>query len=133
MIRLLLCLVALSLGALTSAAVAAAIPDISHDELVAALKDKQVVLLDANGTESYIAGHIPGAIDYDADKATLAAHLPADKGALIVAYCGGPQCHAYQAAADDATTLGYTNVKHLREGISGWKDSGEPLETVTAK
>ena len=133
MTRLLLCFVALCIGALSSVACAAAIPDISHDELVAAIKSKSVVLLDANGSESYAAGHIPGAIDYDANKDALAAKLPADKAALIVAYCGGPACHAYQAAADDAAKLGYTNIKHLREGISGWKDSGATMETVSAK
>ncbi len=107
-------------------------PDISHDDLVQAIKDKKVVLLDANGTESYDAGHIPGAIDYSASKDSLAKLLPSDKGALIVAYCGSPSCTAYKAAAEDATQLGYTNVKHLREGISGWKASGAQVETPAA-
>ena len=40
-----------------------------------------------------------------------------------------PQCVAYKHAAEDATELGYTNVKHLREGISGWRDSGAAIET----
>jgi rhodanese-related sulfurtransferase len=43
-----------------------------------------------------------------------------NKTTLIVAYCGGPECGAYKAAADAAAALGYTNIKHYSEGISGW-------------
>ena len=57
-------------------------------------------------------------------KEELEKVLPADKGALVVAYCGGPSCNAYKAAAKKAEALGYTNVKHL----SGWKKAGETLE-----
>lgn len=135
MIRILL-LIAVAF-CLTSATYAASgetttFPDISHDELVKAIAAKQVVLLDANGTESYTQGHIPGAIDFDANKDKLADLLPKDKATLIVAYCGGPACTAYKAAAEDASKLGYTNVKHLKEGISGWKASGATVETATA-
>jgi rhodanese-related sulfurtransferase len=130
MIRFCMCIAALCLFTLGGRAIGAeSFPDISHDDLVQAIKDKKVTLLDANGTDSYNSGHIPGAIDYDANKAGLSKLLPSDKGALIVAYCGSPQCTAYKAAADDAAALGYTNVKHLREGISGWKSSGASVET----
>jgi rhodanese-related sulfurtransferase len=54
--------------------------------------------------------------------------LPSDKGALVVAYCGSPACSAYKAAANKAKELGYTNVKHLSAGISGWKKAGEKTE-----
>ena len=103
-------------------------PDISITELQSAIKEKKVTVLDVNGSDSFKAGHIPGAIDFRATKAELAKNLPADKGALVVAYCGGPTCNAYSAAAKAAKELGYTNVKHLSAGISGWKDAGAPLE-----
>jgi rhodanese-related sulfurtransferase len=35
---------------------------------------------------------------------------------------------AYQAAAKAAKKLGYTNIKHLSAGISGWKEAGEKTE-----
>lgn len=54
--------------------------------------------------------------------------LPKDKDALIVAYCGGPRCGAYASAAKAAEKLGYTNVKHLTAGISGWQEAGEKME-----
>ena len=109
-------------------ALAAEFADITIPELKAAIAAKSVTLLDANGTDSWQAGHIPGAVDFSAQKEKLAELLPADKGALIVAYCGGPKCGAYKAAAAAATKLGYTNVKHLSAGIHGWKDAGEATE-----
>ena len=103
-------------------------PDISIAELKTAITEKKVTVIDVNGTDSFKAGHIPGAIDFRATKADFAKALPADKNALVVAYCGGPTCNAYAAAANTAKELGYTNVKHLSAGISGWKDAGAPLE-----
>ncbi len=110
---------------LTAAVWAGQFPEITIDQLKAAMQAKSVTLLDVNGTESYKAGHIPGAIDYEASKEKLAAALPKDKDALIVAYCGGPSCGAYAKAAKAAKDLGYKNVKHLSAGISGWKAGGE--------
>lgn len=113
---------------LTAGAYAGQFPDISIDELKAAIESKQVTIIDVNGSDSYKSGHIPGAIDYAAHKAEISKLLPADKGSLVVAYCGGPTCGAYAAAAKAAKALGYTNVKHLVAGISGWKAAKAPLE-----
>lgn len=121
--------IALLAATLVASAVHAAdYPDISITDLKVAIAAKQVTLLDANGSESWQAGHIPGAIDFATNKAKLASVLPKDKGALIVAYCGGPQCRAYKAAAAAAEKLGYTNIKHLSAGIRGWKSASETLE-----
>ena len=106
----------------------AKVTDITQPELQAAIASKSAVILDVNGSDSYKAGHIPGAIDYIAHKDQIASMLPANKNALVVAYCGSPACHAYAAAADEAVKLGYTNVKHFAPGISGWKQSGAPVE-----
>jgi rhodanese-related sulfurtransferase len=119
-----LCAVALFAGSVY----AGHYPDITINDLKAAMASKSVTLLDANGSDSYKEGHIPGAIDFSTTKGKLAKVLPKDKGALIVAYCGGPQCQAYESAAKAAEKLGYTNVKHLRAGISGWHDAGEKME-----
>ena len=103
-------------------------PDISHDELKKAIEEKQVTLIDVNGSDSYQSGHIPGAINFATAKADLASKLPSDKNALVVAYCGNEQCGAYAAGAKAAKELGYTNVKHYSKGIAGWKKSGEKTE-----
>ncbi|HLH55531.1 MAG TPA: rhodanese-like domain-containing protein [Verrucomicrobiae bacterium] len=121
----------LALGAavlIAGSVYAAHYPEITINDLKSAIASKQVTLLDANGSDSFKEGHIPGAIDFTANKEKLAKVLPKDKNALIVAYCGGPQCQAYQAAAKAAEKLGYKNVKHLTAGISGWHDAGEKME-----
>ena len=103
-------------------------PDVSIKELKKSIETKQVTVIDVNGTESFATGHIPGAIDFEANEAKIASLLPKDKNALIVAYCGGPKCMAYKQAAKKAEELGYKNVKHLSAGISGWKEAGEKTE-----
>ena len=121
-------------GAKVAAGVAPAadstFPDITHDELVKALQTKSATLLDANGSETYKEGHIPTAIDFEQAEKCLASLLPADKNALIVAYCGNEQCTAYRRAAKAASELGYTNVKHYAKGIVGWKSSGAKVEAA---
>jgi rhodanese-related sulfurtransferase len=114
--------------AIATTAHAAQYPEISIGEVKAAMAGGKVVLLDANGTESWQDGHIPGALDFEAVKGKLSSVLPLDKGALVVAYCACPGCPFYLKAADAATKLGYTNVKHFTPGIYGWRESGSPVE-----
>jgi rhodanese-related sulfurtransferase len=103
-------------------------PDISIGDLKKAIAGKKVAIIDANGSDSWKEGHIPGALDLETSKEKLADLLPKDKATLVVAYCGGPSCSAYKAGAKAATKLGYTNVKHLSAGISGWKSASEKTE-----
>jgi rhodanese-related sulfurtransferase len=103
-------------------------PDISVAELKKAIEEKKVAVIDVNGSSSYAKGHVPTAIDFAAAKSDLASKLPSDKSTLVVAYCGGPTCSAYKKAAKAAKDLGYTNVKHLSAGISGWMQAGEKTE-----
>lgn len=121
-------LLTLVLSLVASSVMAAEFPDISIADLKQAIADKKVTVIDVNGAASYARGHVPGAINFATERDNLASKLPADKGALVVAYCGGPSCSAYKAAANKASELGYTNVKHLSAGISGWLQAGEATE-----
>ena len=107
---------------------APAFTDVAVADLKAGISGKTVVLVDANGSESFAKGRLPGAIDFKANANDLAKVLPADKGALIVAYCGGPKCGAWKGAAEAIAKLGYTNVKHFSGGLKGWQEAGEKLE-----
>jgi rhodanese-related sulfurtransferase len=107
---------------------AAEYPDISIADLKKAIAEGKVAVIDVNGSSSFQNGRVPTAIDFASEKDNLAAKLPEDKSTLVVAYCGGPACSAYKKAAQQAEELGYTNVKHLSAGISGWKKAGEELE-----
>ncbi len=106
-------------------------PEIKREELVKAVNGKTAFLVDANGGESYAQAHIPGAVSFDKATGGFSADLPADKGALIVAYCGGPACGAWCGAADKLEAMGYKNIRHYKGGIKEWKQAG--LETASAK
>jgi rhodanese-related sulfurtransferase len=103
-------------------------PDIARKDLQENMKSGTVVLVDANGSDSYAEGHLPGALDFEANEAGLAGKLPTDKNALIVAYCGGPGCRAWNRAALKLDELGYTNVRHYKGGLKEWKSSGGKFE-----
>jgi rhodanese-related sulfurtransferase len=102
--------------------------DISIPDVKAASDAKSAVIIDANSSDSYKAGHVPGALSWAAIKSDLAASLPADKNTLIIAYCGNPHCPAYAQAAVAAKKLGYTNIKHMTAGIEGWNEAKMPTE-----
>lgn len=115
-----------------AAAYASEFADISVADVNKLAESKSAVIIDANGPGSYTdKGHVPTALDFNAIKDNLAASLPKDKNALIVAYCGNPACGAYLRAAKAAQELGYTNIKHMSAGIDGWKAAG--LKTESSK
>ena len=118
----------IAIAMFAAASYAGEFADVSIKEVKTLSESKQAVIIDVNGTESYNKGRVPGALNYEAIKENLASALPADKNTLIIAYCGGPKCKAYKAAAEAAEKLGYKNVKHMSAGIKGWKDAGEKLE-----
>ena len=104
-------------------------PDIGITDLDKAIKSGKVVVIDVNGAKSFTKrGHIPGAVSFTGAKDLAKQLAKADKGALVVAYCGGPRCSAYKRGASAAEELGFKNVKHLSAGISGWIKAGKKLE-----
>ncbi len=111
-------------GAATMFAEAKLAPEISLDELKMLVAKKAVVLLDANSSATYASGHIPGAIHFGSHESDLAAVLPKATDQLVVAYCGGPMCTAWQDAAKAVGKLGFANIKHYKGGIKGWKEAG---------
>ena len=113
---------------LTASVYAGEFADISIQDVKVAATAKTAVIIDANSPDCYKAGHVPGALSFAAIKDNLAASLPADKGALVIAYCGSPKCKAYLKAANAVQKLGYTNVKHMSAGISGWNVAKLPTE-----
>jgi rhodanese-related sulfurtransferase len=96
-------------------------PQISLEELKKATAEKTATIIDVNSEESFKEKHVTGAIHYGSVKSDFAKTLPAKKDQLIVAYCGGPKCTAWKKAAHEACKLGYTNIKHFKDGIKGWK------------
>ena len=56
----------------------------------------------------------------------------AGKDALIVTYCGGPQCPLSHKLAHRLEGSGYTNVIEYREGIKGWTAAGHKTEAAAS-
>lgn len=103
-------------------------PEVSLEELKAIVAKKDAVILDVNSSKSYAEAHIPGAIHFEKNKSDLAKVLPGDKKSLIVAYCGGPLCTAWEEAAKAVKALGYSNIKHFKGGIKTWTSTGQTTE-----
>jgi rhodanese-related sulfurtransferase len=121
-------LFAVALASLTVPALSAdPYPTISMEDLKTAITEKRVTILQIPN-KSYPPGRIPGSIDFRANRDRLASLLPADKTALVVAYCGSEHCMEFMEAADAAIALGYTNVKRFAPGIKGWRDAGGLME-----
>lgn len=105
--------------------------EIGLEELKKLIDTKSVYLVDANSEKTYARGHIPTAVSFAANSENFLTMLPKDKKALIVAYCGGPLCSAWEDAAKSAHEAGYSNIKHFKGGLKVWKSAGLPLEKPT--
>ena len=98
-------------------------PVVEKAELTNLIAQKAAFIVDVNSKDSFTKTHIPSAINFGIEGQKFVKDLPADKNALIVAYCGGPACGAWKKAAEVACKNGYTNIKHFKAGISGWNEA----------
>ena len=86
-------------------------------------KGEAFTLVDVREADEWREGHLPGAVHLPRGFLELQVDqkLP-EKDAPIVLYCGGGNRSALAAATLEE--LGYTNVRHLGTGFSGWRDAG---------
>jgi rhodanese-related sulfurtransferase len=84
-------------------------------------------LVDVREESEYAAGRLPGAMHLGKGiiERDIEAKIP-DHGAEIVLYCGGGYRSAL--AADNLQKMGYTNVRSMDGGFSGWKAADLPIE-----
>ena len=87
-----------------------------------------IVVVDSRSAESWVQGHVLGAVHLPtAEIAELAADLiPRD--ATVVTYCWGPGCNGATRAALEFARLGY-RVKEMIGGFEYWAREGFPVET----
>lgn len=106
---------------------------IQREELLRAVNDGTVTVVETLRGEHFAQGHLPGAIHiHFEDVAERAPALLPDKDALIVTYCSNVGCRNSESAANQLTALGYTNVRKYAEGKDDWRDAGLPLEASQA-
>jgi rhodanese-related sulfurtransferase len=93
------------------------------------------VVLDVRSPESFLQGHVPGAVNLPharINDRNLAVYPP---DTLFVVYCNGPHCNGADRAAVRLARLG-RSVKKMIGGVAGWNDEGfdfATLEGVTRK
>jgi rhodanese-related sulfurtransferase len=103
---------------------------ITRDELQAAIRNGDVVVVETLGPQYYDDAHLPGAINIPhTEVARLAPQLLADKDAAIVTYCSNSACRNSEAAAAELRSLGYSDVRKYAEGKQDWSAAGLALET----
>lgn len=109
--------------------------DVSMDEMKKIADTQSARILDVNSLNSFNRSHINGAHHFKTalKKKTLETVLGKDKNVSIVAYCGGKQCTAWQEAAKTACEMGYKNIHHFSEGISGWDKMMMKMKTKKGK
>ena len=100
---------------------------VSPERVQRLLLENQVRICDVNARQSWIEGHVPGALNLDPAN-YLESDLPADKETSLVFYCSGPFCRKAPNAARRAQKMGYKNVKVMSAGIQGWVSRLLPME-----
>jgi rhodanese-related sulfurtransferase len=85
---------------------------ITRDELEAAIRTGNVLIVDALPASYYTQLHVPGAVNLVAEEVSeRAGQLLPDKDALIVTYCSNAACPNSSQVAAGLEGIGYTNVR----------------------
>jgi len=95
---------------------------------------RRILIIDAPHTETYRAGHIPGALQLDPfrPEQNLASILPASLAAeKIVIYCTGGDCEDSLLAARLLRDLGVPPARCaiFDGGINAWMAAGQPVQS----
>lgn len=84
-------------------------------------KGESFLLVDSRPLVKFLEGSIPSAVSIpDSAFEKKTGLLPADKGAMLVFFCGGYECPLSHASARKAQALGYANVKVFEAGEPAW-------------
>ena len=100
---------------------------ISPSGLHQTMQEQQLTVIDVNARQSWIKARVPGALNLDPANYD-GSDLPPDKESSLVFYCSNPMCRKAPNAARRAKQMGYSNVKVMSAGISGWLAAELPTE-----
>ena len=85
------------------------------------------LILDVRSSKEFLLGHVPKAINIPHDQIEQNMNtLSAYKNRTVILYCKS----GYRAnkAANVLSQLGFTELRHLDGDMSGWQESGLPIE-----
>jgi len=96
----------------------------------AAKDPKAMLLIDARAPRHFVAGHIPGAVNYQlpefdersSRRATIEAY---DE---LIVYGDNPGTPESKGLTKRLMELGYSDVRLFAGGLMEWKDAGLPVE-----
>ena len=97
------------------------------DEFEKLWREKKGVVLDVRTAKEFAEGHIPGAVNLDANSADFAkkvAELDKSKTYLVHCAAGGRSARACGKMGE----LGFTSLVDLTPGFNGWQKAGKPVE-----
>lgn len=101
---------------------------VSRQELISAMRDGDVTLLDVRPDEEFALGHLPGAVNIPLDELEKRlSELPKDTD--IVAYCRGAYCVLSFEAVAALRSKGY-RIRRLQDGFPEWKAAGLAVEAA---
>jgi rhodanese-related sulfurtransferase len=96
-------------------------------DLHARLSGDRPAIFDLNAPHSWRTARVPGAthlgVDFDPSV------LPQDRAAALVFYCSNPLCSKAPRAARRAEKLGYTDVRVMSAGMTGWLSAQLPTDS----
>ncbi len=103
---------------------------VSPNQVKELIADKRATIIDVNSLQSWRRAHVPTATHLDPESFSD-SDLPTEKASDVIFYCSNPMCRKAPKAARRAEKMGYSNVKVMSAGISGWISSGLPVEQGT--
>ncbi len=114
----------------------ASAPDVSTEEMEAAIASGRVLVLDTRPHLEWAIGHIPGAVNvspkpgtsmslYVSDVAEVERLTRGDKQKPLVVYCNGPFCGKARRVAEELLAAGFTSVRRYQLGAPVWRALGK--------
>jgi rhodanese-related sulfurtransferase len=86
------------------------------------------VLVDSRSTESWMQGHVPGAVHLPGAEIAARADAELDRSVPVVTYCWGPGCNGATRAALALALLGF-RVREMIGGFEYWAREGLPVQS----
>jgi rhodanese-related sulfurtransferase len=96
------------------------------DALAMRGSEPDAVFLDVRDPNEYNLGKIPGALTISRGNLEKNIEAQVTRETPVVVYCANGNRSAF--AADTLRTMGYEDVRSLREGFSGWVGAGGDVE-----
>lgn len=96
---------------------------ISIDDAIALFNRRTAIFADARPQQTYLEGHIRGALNLDPDRfdswsESVIERIPPGKS--IITYCEGEHCNLSTDLAEKLTWLGFEQVFYLQDGWGQW-------------